>query len=666
MAWRDSSLFVRLTLSFLVVALVPAIVAGSIGFWSFRDSMTAEAERAVADRMGIAHDVVSRQQASALSSLEALAADTALAESLATTDGSALTERLSGAHAQFGSSAYLLAVAPDGRVVASSSGDVSGSRAGDPLTQAALSGRASSAFDVVPDAEVVTVGFSGASAIEVVPTEGGTVVHEQLHGRLAMVAAVPVTARDGSILGALVSVSLIPHTADLVDAIVSGTDSFATIFHHEVRVSTTVTDAEGNIAYGTVVSDQVREAVFDEGRTYVGRAPVVGRDTFTTYEVIRDPGGEAIGMLFVGIPADPYVMAERLFVLRLAAALVLGLLAALAAGALVARVFSSQLAKLSKAASAVAEGDLTATVPDVVSREIIALGGAFSSMTRGLRRIVKRVRGSAEDMRSIADELVASSATQSDSAERQASAVAETTATLEEMAASYRSVASAADEVMRLAENALSAANNGHELLERNLTSIERLAEGTEATQSSARGLADAAYDIGEILVLINQVAEQTKILALNAAIEAARAGDAGRGFSVVAAEIRTLAESVSVSTSRIEELVGSIQRASDGLVRSAETQSGESEDAAVNTRRSEDAFNDIVGQMASTAAAARQIATATSEQRAASEQVVKAMQDVSEATSEGASAARQVEAAAGRIATESTQLTQALGSFKA
>lgn len=665
MSWRDTSLFARLTLSFLVVALVPAIAAAGIGLWSFRDSMTSEAERTVEDRMSVARDVVARHQASGRAAVAAIARDATVSQLLATGRYVELSQLLEAADTGSGSLSYVLAVAPDGTVVASSKGALTGSRWADLQTRDALDGRASATFNLVPLAEVVATGLAEPTAIEVVPTANGTVINETLEHRLGMVAAVPIAGAEDSVSGALIGVSLVNRTSDLVESIVSGTDSFATIFQHEVRVSTTVKDAEGKIAYGTVVSDGVREAVLNGGGTYVGRAPVVGRDTFTSYEVIRDPSSRAIGILFVGVPAEPYVAAERLFAMRLSAALVLGLLAAFGAGLVVARAITTQLAKLGDATARVADGDLTVVVPQIATREIIALGSAFSAMTSGLRRIVKRVRMTSNSMNSVAGELTSASKTQSHSAERQASAVAETTATLEEMATSYGSVASAAGEVMRLAEDALSAATGGHGLLEHNLSSIERLAAGTGATRSSAGDLAEAAVDIGEILALINQVAEQTKILALNAAIEAARAGEAGKGFAVVAVEIRKLAESVSTSTSRIEQLVASIQTASGHLVRSAETQSVEAEEAAQNTRRSEDAFNDIVGQMASTAAAARQIATATSEQRAASEQVVTAMHHLSQATTEGAAAARQVEDAAARISTESRQLTEALGSFK-
>ncbi len=668
MNWRNTSLFTRLVTAFLLVATLPVLTAAVIGYRGFSSSMNTEALRAIDIRMSIANDTLARRLASARQATAAIAADPRTVEAFAGAgagDGpAALAEHLATA-VDGDRATYLLAIAPDGSVQASSSGAPAGSRLGDLQVRDALAGRPSAAFALVPAAEVSAVGLADAVAIDVVETAGGTVVHDTLTEHLSLVAATPVSGPDGEVLGALVRVSPVARTSSLVDEIVSGTDAHATIFQHEVRVSTTVKNAEGRIAYGTVVSDAVRETVIESGREYRGLAQVVGTDTFTAYDPITDHTGKTIGMAFVGIPAEPYQAAERRFVFQLGAALLLGLAAAFAAGTFIARIFSAQLATLGRAATRVADGDLTTEVPAVTGREIIALAEAFGTMTAGLRGIVGRVQHSAQGLRAVAGQLDSASATQVESVERQASAVAETTATLEEMAASYRSVATAAEEVMRLAEDALEAAQGGHQMLERNMDAIDGLSQGTTHTLQAADELATSAEDIGEILGLIDQIAEQTKILALNAAIEAARAGEAGKGFAVVATEIRTLAGSVSESTARIVELVRAIQQSSTLLARSASKQADQAGEVSTTTRRSEDAFNDIVGQMASTAAAARQIATAASEQKTASEQVVIAMRSVSQAATESAAASKQVESSAAEIVRQSTDLTDSLGTFR-
>jgi methyl-accepting chemotaxis protein len=659
------TLFRRLTIAFLLVAVLPMLIATYIATNGFLSQMDIEASRTIEDRIGMAHDVVDASQETQLDAARAAAASPALVAAVTSRDAGALRVILS-ASGLARDTGYAVIYGTDGVPLGGSAETpTTDRRTYGPLVEA-LNRNENRTFDIIPDSEIAEVGLSEALSIEVKPTDGGTVIHETLDGVLASVVAVPVYSATGQLTGALISVAPVNRSSVLVDRITARGDGAATIFQHEVRVSTTVLNAEGNKAYGTVVADRVRETTLEADDPFRGKAQVVGQEMMTAYDPIVGPDGETIGMLFVGLPMEPYIAASRSFMLRFGMSLLIGLAAALFAGSLIARRLSAPLSVLGDSATAIAGGDLTVRVPAAGTRETVALGEAFNSMALTLSQLIGKAMRASEEVRSSSEEIKTAVRVQSEGAGRQASAVSETTATLEEMAATYRSVANSAERVLHLAEDALKAAETGEQTLESTIEGIGRVANDSEQTQDAAERLAANATDIMEVLGIIDSIAAQTKILALNAAIEAARAGEAGHGFAVVATEIRTLAESVTDSTSRIGALLHTIHEGSNSLARAASRQSGEVSEATERGRRSEEAFVEIVDKMSATAAAAREIATAADQQRAASEQVVQAMHQVTSAASDTASAARQVEGAVEDIASRSEELERSLKGFRA
>ena len=161
-------------------------------------------------------------------------------------------------------------------------------------------------------------------------------------------------------------------------------------------------------------------------------------------------------------------------------------------------------------------------------------------------------------------------------------------------------------------------------------TGIEEIRESTQVASDRILALGERSQEIGRVLVIIDDIAEQTKILALNAAIEAARAGEAGKGFAVVAEEIRKLADSVTESTSEIGRVVREIQSSSSSLVMSTERAiARRSTRARCSRMRTADSLDTIVQQVEETTDSAKQISIATQQQRTASEQVVISMREM-------------------------------------
>ena len=632
---KKTGMAARVTPAFIAVAFVPLLIAAIVGIMAFDNAMTKEAMATLSVDMASAQDLAVQNHSSAIGGLQTFASAKKASgdATLSKQDLEALAKNIGATYVEF--------VGKDGTIATASLGKAGGTKSSDPIVQEALGGRISYAWTVVSQDDLVARNLAESTAIAVKETDKGTTDKSTVEGALALETAIPYTLKDNR--GALVAVTVVNKSTALVDRISVRISGVATVFQDEIRISTSVRGNDGERAIGTVASDAVQKQTLDKGLPYKGEAFVVNRNLYTAYEPLRDLSGKVIGMLFVGVPQDRFIAARNSFLWQTGIAAAFGVALAVLAGTVTARLIAGPVGRVADAAGRAASGDLSVRVPATGSRELTDLASAFNSMSDGLSRVISRANETVAGLRESSGQIATASEHQADMVSEQASAVAETTATLEEMTATYRSVAGSAQEVLHRAEDALEAAQTGHASLDASVSGAERLRSSAEAMASSVNDLHDASGDINEVLALIDSVAEQTKILSLNAAIEAARAGAAGRGFSVVAAGIRKLAESVTASTSRIEELIGGIQTAANELRRSAEQQAILAAESADATANSGHAFGDIVEHMATTAGAAREIAASAAQQRSASEQVLAAMHHVSTAANETAAAAKQV-----------------------
>ena len=324
------------------------------------------------------------------------------------------------------------------------------------------------------------------------------------------------------------------------------------------------------------------------------------------------------------------------------------LLTSVALGGLMAWLFSSIATRASQRALASALESTHArlgTQADFGS-DVDAMVDEFERLIRDVSGVLERSRLVNSEIRALTAQVLSVTEEQASGAAEQSAAVAETSATVEELAQTSKQIAENSQSVAVTAERTLASAEEGMQAVADTVGGIEDIRDSTRAASDRILALGERSQEIGRVLVIIDDIAEQTKILALNAAIEAARAGDAGKGFAIVAEEIGKFADSVTGSTSEIGGVVREIQSSASSLVMSTEKASKKVDEGKMLAKHTADSLVRIVHQAEDTTDSAKQISIATQQQRTASDQVVLSMREMAQVAVRSAESSRQVQAA--------------------
>ncbi|MBC3346850.1 methyl-accepting chemotaxis protein [Pseudomonas sp. SWRI196] len=316
------------------------------------------------------------------------------------------------------------------------------------------------------------------------------------------------------------------------------------------------------------------------------------------------------------------------------------------------------------AAEEIAKGNLTRPITVDGSDEAGRLLRAMSTMQDKLRDTLQRISGSAtqlasaaEELNSVTDESARGLTQQNNEIEQAATAVNEMTSAVEEVARNAVSTSEAS-------KDATASAGDGRDLVQETVSAIERMSADVQSTATLIGNLADESRDIGKVLDVIRGLADQTNLLALNAAIEAARAGEAGRGFAVVADEVRALAHRTQQSTSEIERMIGSIQSGTEHAVDSMRN-STERAESTLNIARgagmSLDTINTAIVEINERNLV---IASAAEEQAQVAREVDRNLVNIRDLSVQSATGANQTSAASAELSRLAVDLNSMVGRF--
>ena len=314
--------------------------------------------------------------------------------------------------------------------------------------------------------------------------------------------------------------------------------------------------------------------------------------------------------------------------------------------------------------SQIARGDLT--LRGRVSND--ALGNVVDSvnyMLDNFAKVLERVRKAAIDVQSSANEILIASEQMSTGAIQQDQEITNTSSAVEQLTVSMKQVSNNAEASAEAARRALDAAEQGNRSVRDTLEGMQRIRSSVQATAKRIKSLGDRSLEISEIVNVINDITEQTNLLALNAAIEAARAGEAGRGFAVVADEVRKLAEHSRAATKDIAALIKAIQAETNDAVIVMEEGTREVEIGAKladQAGRALDAISSVVRQSAELV---QEISLASKQQVRGTEGVANAMQIISNITRQTSQGARQTSRTVEQLVHMSEQLNEALSQFR-
>jgi methyl-accepting chemotaxis protein len=439
----------------------------------------------------------------------------------------------------------------------------------------------------------------------------------------------------------------------------------ATIFMGDTRVSTNVTKEDGSRAVGTTLKGPAYDAVFKEGKPYRGETKILGVPYFTAYDPIRNAKGEVIGVLYVGIKkSEFFAVIDRMELTIIALTALILLVTAICSRLFIYHLFKP-LNRVLESVKLVAKGDLTARCNISTQDELGMLAGEVNVMAENLQITMEQVVQCSSQVASAAGQLYSTSEQMATGAEEVAAQTGTVATAGEEMAMTSTEISNNCSTAAQGARQASDRAVAGASVVEATVTVMNRIAEQVRSTAQTVEGLGARGDQIGEIIGTIEDIADQTNLLALNAAIEAARAGEQGRGFAVVADEVRALAERTTRATREIGEMIKAIQNETRSAVAAMEKGVKEVETGTGEASRSGEALQDILEQINNVVSQVNQIAVAAEQQTAITGEISSNIHQITEVVAGTASGAQESATAASQLASLASTMQQLVDQFK-
>jgi len=392
---------------------------------------------------------------------------------------------------------------------------------------------------------------------------------------------------------------------------------------------------------------------------------VDGRQLAVYAAVIRDYSGTPLGVAEVARDRSLYqtAMYDATTQARLSGGL--ALLVGVGIALLTARALSQRIRLLTLGVQRVAAGDLSHDVPAGGKDELAELARAANAMRGHLHTLVAEVDTNAAAVHRAAQEIAQAVDGQAANSTEMSASVAEITSTMEELSASSTQIAEYSESVVEVARRTFDQSRAGAQAMQRLADRMGAIRGDSQSALADIVDLGQKSKEISRVMEIIDTVADQTKLIAFNAALEAASAGESGKRFSVVAAEIRRLADSVTESTSEIETKVGEIQESISRLVVTSEKGNTGIAQGMAESAQAAEFLNALVADAGQTTSAAQQISLSSQQQRTASTQVVVALREIVTASADTAGSVRRIAAIAQAMTRLSAGLKGQVEGFK-
>jgi methyl-accepting chemotaxis protein len=329
------------------------------------------------------------------------------------------------------------------------------------------------------------------------------------------------------------------------------------------------------------------------------------------------------------------------------------------------RSITEPIGRLNKVHHLLANGDLTIDIKvnrkDELGRDMAEIKG----LVERWRELIGNVKSVAANISSAGTELSASAEQMSKGSVSQMERTSQVATSSEEMSQTILEIARNTGNIAESASKTAKVAKNGQEIVGNSVREVKEIAETVDETSTFVKTLGDRSNQIGEIVNVINDIADQTNLLALNAAIEAARAGEQGRGFAVVADEVRKLAERTANATSEIGTMIKAIQGGVKSAIVAMENATKKVETGVQLSTQGGNSLNDIVESVNELLKMSQQIASATEQMGATSEEINRDIEQIASVSKETSASSEQTSEAATELAKLSVTLEQAVSGFR-
>nr|WP_143547697.1 methyl-accepting chemotaxis protein [Rhodopirellula sp. SM50] len=509
---------------------------------------------------------------------------------------------------------------------------------------------------------------------------------------------------DGEFLGVMKAVLNIQELIDIVDKYKRNnqTDGYLLLFNRDRSVIHQAGEVSTGLRDG---SAYFRGVEFDENEyAFVANLTDVhdGEELLGAFAVSRGHGDFAgMGWIVLEARKSSAVFApikqlrNQIVLLALAATLLV-----IAAGWLIARSVTRPIDELLRGAYRIGQGELEYRIPAAGQNEVAKLGAGFNQMAANLQSMVDDLKSKEETLteqnerlesqrltlasqeemlraqrerntlfeaiadavgrlNSTSDDILSTTSKQARGSHDQAAAVSQAASTMNEISSIAHDTAGQAKGMVDEARHVEATAETGRQAMEKSIEALESVRRQVEETATQVLSLADRAQTIGEITATVDDIAEQTNVLALNAAVEAARTGENGKGFVVVAAEIKRLAQQSVQSTREVRGILSEILDAIRKAVESSEQETVVVAEARQVAQQTGDLVQTLLETISASALTAKQIASAATRQATGTVELDKTMQHMEQMTSDHASALQEIEQSAMNLTELSAELAE-------